>query len=153
MKSILLLCSLAFLLFACGKTPQNGALDGKWRLVELHSKAQASDAAYAVAKDVRASNIYWSFQLQLLDITSTELHNGHTNETVARFVHEGDRLAVTQTYVHFRDRDSLLTDPNITALESVGIRGNATNFRIVRLGRAYMTLCSPLDSLVFHKLN
>lgn len=153
MKSILFICSLSMLMFACGKTPQNGALDGKWRLYEIHSKTQPTESTYAVAKDVRADNIYWSFQLNLLSITSAETLNGHTNETVARFAYEGDHLAVTQTYVHFRDRDSLLTDPNTAALETVGIRGNASNFRIAQLSGSRLTLCSERDSLVFRKPN
>ena len=72
---------------------------------------------------------------------------------MARFVHDGDRLSVTQTYVHFRDRDELITDPSTTLLEVVGIRGSASDYRIALLNSSRLTLCSQLDSLVFVKLH
>lgn len=151
MKKILYIFLACTLAVACEKTPVNGDLDGKWKLYEIHSKLVSTDAAYTQAADVQSAAIYWNFQLQLLSITSAETLNGHTQETVARFVHEGDNLALTETYIHYRDRDSLIVDPNTTSLQALGIRGNTAQYRVATLTSTRMTLCSTMDSLVFRK--
>ena len=156
MKRLFLFLSIiSVLLASCDKTPANGDLDGKWLLKQRFVKETATDGAYSrLAEGPADTKIYWSFQLQLLSITSGSLaHNGQTGETVARFVREGNRLSVTQTYVHFRDRDELISDPSTTLLEVVGIRSNASDFRIALLNSSRLTLCSQLDSLVFVKLH
>lgn len=145
----------AFLLsttVACDKTPVNGGLDGKWHLLEMYSKADAGEEGYSIPSDKRAENIYWSFQLKLLHISSTGPHNGKTGDTFARFTYSGDRLSIDQTYIHFRDRDSLVTAAGTTVFEGVGIRGNATEYRISKLTGSDMILCSQRDSLVFFKI-
>lgn len=146
----LLACALAV---ACEKTPVNGELDGKWKLCEMHSKPAATDAAYTQAADVQQEAIYWNFSLRLLSITSAGNLNGHTQETVARFAYEGSSLSVTETYIHYRDRDSLIVDPQTTSLQPLGIRGNAARFRVAALTSSRLTLCSEMDSLVFRKLH
>lgn len=151
----ILFASLTILLFSyCSKMPENGALDGKWQLTEMYSKASTSDAHYIATPttDKRADNIYWNIQLQLLYITSAEPLNTFTNETVARFHYSGSTLQVGPTYIHYRDRDSLITNANTTELVPLGIRGNATTYDIKRLNASTMILCSPLDSLIFKKL-
>ena len=60
-------------------------------------------------------------------------------------------LDVEPLYIHFRDRDSLLTDPQTTCLKDVGIYGNSGHFRVSRLSENHMVLCSDRDSLVFRK--
>lgn len=151
----ILFASLTILLFSyCSKMPENGALDGKWQLTEMYSKTTNSDAHYisTPTTDKRADNIYWNIQLKLLYITSAEPLNTFTTETVARFHYSGSTLQVGPTYIHYRDRDSLITNANSTELVPLGIRGNATTYDIKRLNASTMILCSPLDSLIFKKL-
>lgn len=151
----ILFASLTILLFSyCSKMPENGALDGKWQLTEMYSKTTNSDAHYIATPttDKRADNIYWNIQLKLLYITSAEPLNTFTTETVARFHYNGSTLQVGPTYIHYRDRDSLITNANSTELIPLGIRGNATTYDIKRLNASTMILCSPLDSLIFKRL-
>lgn len=138
---------------ACSHVSRNGLIDGKWRLHEIHSKATPTDAYYTAQKKSVLNNcIYWSFQLDLLQITSSLAHNGKTNKTFARFNYEVDKLAVYSPYAHLYDHDIPITDPNIS-LGSVGIRGHEANFRIVRINSSSLILCSDMDSLVFRKLH
>lgn len=137
-------------LAACSNTPTDDSLNGKWRLRHLYSKALSTDTEYGIDRgDMTDNHTFYTFQLALMSITSPDFHNGHSTETIARFAHEGDRLNIGPVYIHFRDRDSLLTDPNTRALESVGIRGNAARFRIIQNTSTRLILCSEMDSLVF----
>lgn len=146
-----LLISMILITAACAKLSDNGNLDGRWRLQSIHSKTSAEQAHYTASADTRADNIYWNFQLNLLSITSAAPLNGHTGETTARFSYTPSRLSVTKTYIHYRDRDSLIVDPTTTSLERLGIRGNATDFHIERINKTSLILCSASDSLVFYK--
>lgn len=137
---------------SCDKLSDNGDLDGMWQLREMHTKASADEETYSQAADKRAEKIFWSFQLDLLSITSEASLNGYTGETVARFSYSGERLEITQTYIHYRDRDSLLTDPATTELQALGIRGNSASFAVRQLSKHSLILCSATDSLVFKKI-
>lgn len=148
-----ILIVICCVLTACSKLSDNGPIDGKWRLEKMYSKSSAASTSYTDEKYLMDENIYWSFQLNLLSITSSELLNGYTGETTARFNLSGDQLNITQTYIHFRDRDSLLTDPTTMQLQALGIRGNACNYHIRTLSSSRMVLCSDADSLVFYKLH
>lgn len=151
----ILFASFTILLFSyCSKMPENGTLDGKWQLTEMYSKTTNSDAHYIATPttDKRADNIYWNIQLKLLYITSAKPLKTFTTETVARFHYSGSTLQVGPTYIHYRDRDSLITNANSTELIPLGIRGNATTYDIKRLNASTMILCSPLDSLIFKRL-
>lgn len=148
----MLLLLPALLLAGCGKTPVNGELDGQWIMTGMYSKSAPADEAYAEDRGGENLPVVWNVSRSLLEIVSpNRAHNLKTDRTVCRFVCSGGRLAVTQAYVHFRDRDSLVSDPDTRIFETVGIRGNAAEFRIVRLTSSRMTLCSQLDSLVFVK--
>lgn len=152
MKKIILL-SLTALCASCGKTPTNGHLDGQWFMTERYCKANISAPDYSEAMgNLREQPVIWNISLQLMEIiTPGFMHNSVTDRTTGRIVYNDDKLAVTQTYVHFRDRDSLITEPNTTCLESVGIRGNSATFRIATLTSSQLTLCSDMDSLIFRK--
>ena len=138
---------------SCSKVSHNGNLDGRWRMKECYSKVSTDDAHYTLYTNKMENQIYWNFQLKLLQITSGLQYNGKTYETICRFAYEEDRLSITSTYVHFRDRDSLITDPNTTSLLELGIRGNASNYHIKRLTSTEMILCSDMDSLIFYQLH
>ncbi|MGM9694531.1 MAG: lipocalin-like domain-containing protein [Alloprevotella sp.] len=141
---------LLSLFLSCDKMPTNGDLDGKWMLEHSFVRS-APDASFDVHADRRSESISWNFQLDLLSIRSDANHNGETAESIARFAVSGDRLDITKTYIHYRDRDVELTDPNTICLESVGIRGNADSYRIVTLSSGHLILCSDTDSLIFAK--
>ena len=137
---------------SCGKIPANGDLDGQWQLMEISTKANPSDTQYTVSTSKKADEIYWRFQLDLLNIhTCSGNLNGRTPDTSARFKHEGNRLDVTKTYIHFFSRDSLLKDPSTTILEPIGISGNAENFNVAHLSRKSMILVNDNKRLVFRK--
>lgn len=144
---------MAALWTACGKTPTNGDLDGQWFLTEKYYKAEKHAKNYiATQEEPQEYTVIWNISLQLLEIATPGFaHNGVTSHTMGRIVYSSDKLAITQTYVHFRDRDSLITDPQTTCLETVGIRGNSENFRIAKLTSSRLTLCSDTDSLIFKK--
>lgn len=145
--------AICCIIIACSKLSDNGDIDGKWRLEKMYSKTSPTASDYTIEKNLMDEKIYWNFQLKLLSITSSNILNGHTGETTARFTLSGDLLSINQTYIHFRDRDSLLTDPTTTQLETLGIRSNACNYRIRQLSSSRMVLCSHADSLVFYKLH
>lgn len=143
---ILFVLASTLFIASCSKMSGNGDLDGKWLLTER---------VYKTPYEINCvpSAVYWSFQLDLLSITSPDTINTKTTETLCRFVKGADKLNITQTYIHYRDRDSLLTASDTKALISVGIRSNVAQFRIARLNSSSLILVSQDDSLVFKKLN
>lgn len=153
MRTLIIITLFILALSSCSKLTDNGALDGKWRLCEMYTKPQTEKSQYIATNltDRKSAIIFWNIQLQLISISSNEKLNGYTNNTVARFSYNGTSLHVGPIYIHYRDRDSLLTDPAITTLVPLGIRSNATNFSIKRLNSTTMILCSQHDSLIFHK--
>lgn len=153
-----LAAALALLsLTACDKTPENGALDGMWRLEEMHSRP-AGSAAYSEPRDAATADVYWSFQLKLLDIKSNGTRPDATPaEVMARFTHTGGTLSVTSTYLHGRSTDTPVTaDTQYNGqpidLRPLGLDGCTATFRVVRLDSRRMTLCSDSDSLLFKKI-
>lgn len=150
---LLLLLTAMLTAASCEKMSDNGKLDGMWHLQQICSRPQdAASAGYTEHHDVREAGIYWSFQLQLLHIRSKDFLNGETSETMARFDYSGTHLDITSTYIHYRDRDVLITDAQTQRLAPLGIRGNAGSFHIERLTDHHMVLCSDQDSLVFQKI-
>lgn len=146
----LILLFLTLTYASCDKTPENGELDGQWQLMSMgvHSNAD-TPLAYT---DTKAQRIYWRFQLRLLTIyTAGYVLNGHTHSTTCRFEKSGNTLAITQTYIHYTNRDSLITDPTSASLAPVGIHGNAETFSIEKLDGKQMILHSDHHRLVFRK--
>ena len=131
----------------------NGPIDGMWHLEKIYTHPNGNATGpFSVEKDCSEDRIYWSFQLDLLSIRSKEAHNGKTNESVARFKLSSSALDITSIYVHYRDRDSLLTDPNNVDLSAVGIHGNTASYNILQLDGKRLRLCSATDSLIFRKM-
>lgn len=153
MNRIFLFLLIALLtLGACDKLPENGPLDGQWQLMEIATRQSPDDADFSLREAQKDNRIYWCFQLKLLSIrTLTGSLNGHTDETVGRFRYTGDRLAVTELHIHYRARDSLVTDPSTTAFERLGITGCADTFQIERLDGQQMVLRSADRRLTFRK--
>lgn len=146
----LILILLALTHASCDKTPENGDLDGQWQLMSMEARGNAD--APITYTDTKDQHIYWRFQLRLLMIhTVGAMLNGHTYDTACRFEKSGNTLAITQTYIHTLNRDSLITDPASTSLAPVGIRGNAETFSIEKLDGKQMVLHSDHHRLVFRK--
>lgn len=138
---------------SCTKLSNNGPIDGKWFLTSMYSKTNEESPHYTEFHNKQEEGIYWIFQLNLLNIrTMIYAENYLSTDIIARFNVNSDMLQVGPTYVHFRERDSLLTDPNTTLLEPIGIRGISSTYKIVELNSNNMILCSSKDSLVFRKI-
>lgn len=71
-----LLSFLLVIVFACGKNPENGKLDGMWQLTEIESAQGVS-----VAK--KPDRIYYSFQLHVVELRRIGFreYRGHFNYT------------------------------------------------------------------------
>lgn len=151
-KFINITCAtLLLFLFSCDKLPENGDLDGQWQLMQIEEFPENSQDPSSVASK-KESRIYWAFQLDLLSIHSQlEALNGHTTYTVGRFQHHGGRLELPEFYIHFHNRDSLLTDPTTQALNFTGIRGNKASFKVEKLNSKSMILSSDFNRLTFRK--
>ena len=138
--------------FSCAKNPINGDLDGQWQLMEISMKKAPSSPNYDSIISRKESQIFWSFQLDLMMIrTIGQILNGHTEMTMAKFNHHYNQLDITSTYIHYRERDSLIDDPTTTILEPMGISGNAEKFSIQTLNRKRMVLTTPTKRLTFRK--
>lgn len=141
------------LFLSCTKLSDNGPIDGKWQLKSIYSKTDKESSHYTEFHNKQEEGIYWIFQLNLLNIkTMIYAENILSTDIIARFNINNDLLHVGPTYVHFRERDSLLTDPNTTLLEPIGIRGISSTYKIIELNSNNMILCSSRDSLVFKKI-
>ncbi len=154
LRFIYLFGLLLGMLTACDKMPENGELDGMWHLQEMTDLTEEA----AEPQDVRAKQFYWSFQLNLLQIYSVtdvlyrnELTGEYTYRAYCRFSKTGTSLNVSEVYVHFDSRDSLLTDPATPLMHRYGIMGNADNFSIEQLNSKRMILVSDERRLVFRK--
>lgn len=150
MKNLFLITLSILLLASCGKTPQNGNLDGQWIMQEMYSKKDVNSTEYIKAD--RANPTIWNVSLSMILISTPGTnHNDQTGTTTCKMIYKGDKLSITHTFIHHRTEDLLITDPNTTCLESVGIRGNACDYRVVKLNSSHLTLCSSRDSLIFRK--
>lgn len=147
-----ILTALTLLLCCCDKLPTNGELDGQWQLMQIEEKGETSEGGTSTSYSTKEQRIYWAFQLDLLNIyTQLGNLNGHTPNTVGRFQHANGKLELPEFYIHFHNRDSLLTDPNTTALEHTGIRGNRASFQVELLNSKSMILSSDYNRLTFRK--
>lgn len=134
-----------FTVFSCQKYT-NEDTDGQWQLISLTLNDDFKEI------DKKAERIMWAFQLDLLQIRAfTPQTEGTPDYIVARYRNQGDSLHITSTYYHFRDRDSLYTDPAQTILEPLGIHGNATSYKVERLTDNEMVLRSSYWLLRFRK--
>ena len=142
---ILTVCTL-LLTLSCEKLPENGKLDGWWQVTEVQF---ARNGAYDSIVPMKEQKIFWAVQLKLISITG--ISNGTTGETLCRFHYAGDRLQLTEMYVHHRDRDDRITDPAFSALKATGIDSNQADFAIEALDSKHMQLRSDFARIVFRK--
>jgi hypothetical protein len=155
MRHILwLVCVLAAGLYSCDKLPKNDDLDGMWHLQRITHL----NATPQVEEDVAPSRIYWSVQLDLLQINSPqqlmyrdEVTGKQTYNAYCRFNYTGTTLNINKIYLSFDVKDSLLLDPTTQIMEPYGITGCADNFNIESLGSKQMILVSDTKRLVFRR--
>ncbi len=148
LRTILSLALSCLIIQACDKVSDNGPLDGMWRLTAIHYHTAGIDSVV----DMQADKVFWSIQLQLLSIRSNQFFpNGSTPETLARFIHTGDSLLLAPMYIHHRNKDVLITDPQSTISQRVGIDGNSARFAIEQLDKNHLTLQSSYARLFFRK--
>lgn len=97
----------------------NGKLDGYWQLAKVEALNDTAKEKYklsenlqdgnAVSGDVRSSRIFWSFQVNLLQISD---QNFVLPWYLFRFEHQGDSLRIYNPYLLNRDAgDQSLVDP------------------------------------------
>lgn len=154
-----LLITLLFTITSCDKLPQNGVLDGSWQLVKMTRiktmpsphKAPMVPPLIDNGSEMENYGIYWNVQLDLLMIYTPYVnHNGHTAYTATRFNHTSNKLSITEAYIHFHDKDSLLI-PGTDCLKNVGIINLPEEFEIETLNRKKMILKSSHYQLEFRK--
>ena len=68
MKNLFLITLSILLLASCGKTPQNGNLDGQWIMQEMYSKKDVNSTEYIKAD--RANPTIWNVSLSMILIST-----------------------------------------------------------------------------------
>jgi hypothetical protein len=139
--------------------PQNGKLDGSWQLIKmtpidtvlLPKKSPTTPPLIDNGSQMQNYGIYWNIQLDLLTIYTPNVHhNGHTAYTATRFHYTSDKLSITEAYIHYDNRDSLLTS-DTDCLTNVGIVQLPEHFEIKFKDRKTMILKSASYLLEFRK--
>ena len=155
MRHILwLVCLLIVGVYSCDKLPKNDDLDGMWHLQRISHL----DVTPQVDEDVAPSQIYWSVQLDLLQISSPKspiyvdaTTGKQASNAYCRFNYTGTTLNINKVYLSFDVKDSLLLDPDTRVMEPYGIVGCADEFHIEHLGSKQMILVSDDKRLIFRK--
>lgn len=141
----LLFCIL--FLSSCEKAAKNGFLDGQWQLMSIQKDEESA------LSDKKSEAIYWSFQLGIMVIhTPNYLHNNITNNTFGNYILTSDSLLIPSLYIHYYDKDSLITNTYTTVLNSVGIQGNSAQFAVESLTKNSLILHGQQQRLRFRKI-
>ncbi len=119
------------------KRDMNDDLGGMWQLT-LWTDAQGDTVA------TNENAIYYHFQMKLMKLDRWD-GRGLTNEVLARFKHEGQKLTITQAYL--RPDDSTI---DLSTLKDYGIPQDGC-FNIDALTDDRMQLSSPEGTLCFRK--
>lgn len=131
------------------KWDENGSLDGLWRYDSIAYHTAMDDSMVYLVGGQR----YLAIQLGLVSFRDNALTvvNGHTNETLSRFVYRGDSLIFAPMYIHFRAKDSLLTESSTMANMHFGIQGHEGHFKIEHLTAKRLVLRSEYARLYLVK--
>lgn len=100
-----LLCCVS-VLSSCDKLPANGELEGFWQVTEIRLHNEDGSAEVIPMKGTK---MFWTFQRDLLSITSPDNPNIYERELLSRFSHQGNTLKLTQMYIHLRSEDIPVT--------------------------------------------
>ena len=130
------------LMFLCGcelETTDNGDLDGYWHLEQVDSLAGQRSIDYG------QSNIFWSIQFELLQLSNLE-----DNTIIYKLVYDNHQLTLANPCMFDRaDGDTLVT--NVEVLRQYGVNALQENFKVVSLESRTMVLESPVLRLHFRK--
>ena len=130
------------LMFLCGcelETTDNGDLDGYWHLEQVDSLAGQRSIDYG------QSNIFWSIQFELLQLSNLE-----DNTIIYKLVYDNRQLTLANPCMFDRaDGDTLVT--NMEVLRQYGVNALQENFKVVTLESRTMVLESPVLRLHFRK--
>jgi hypothetical protein len=130
------------LMFLCGcelETTDNGDLDGYWHLEQVDSLAGQRSVDYG------QSNIFWSIQFELLQLSNLE-----DNTIIYKLVYDNRQLTLANPCMFDRaDGDTLVT--NVEVLRQYGVNALQENFKVVTLESRTMVLESPVLRLHFKK--
>lgn len=130
------------LMFLCGcelETTDNGDLDGYWHLEQVDSLAGQRSIDYG------QSNIFWSIQFELLQLSNLE-----DNTIIYKLVYDNHQLTLANPCMFDRaDGDTLVT--NVEVLRQYGVNALQENFKVVTLESRTMVLESPVLRLHFKK--
>lgn len=130
------------LMFLCGcelETTDNGDLDGYWHLEQVDSLAGQRSIDYG------QSNIFWSIQFELLQLSNLE-----DNTIIYKLVYDNHQLTLANPCMFDRaDGDTLVT--NVEVLRQYGVNALQENFKVVTLESRTMVLESPVLRLHFWK--
>ena len=130
------------LMFLCGcelETTDNGDLDGYWHLEQVDSLAVQRSIDYG------QSNIFWSIQFELLQLSNLE-----DNTIIYKLVYDNRQLTLANPCMFDRaDGDTLVT--NVEVLRQYGVNALQESFKVVTLESRTMVLESPVLRLHFKK--
>jgi hypothetical protein len=131
--------SLMFLYGCELETTDNGDLDGYWHLEQVDSLAGQRSIDYG------QSNIFWSIQFELLQLSNLE-----DNTIIYKLVYDNRQLTLANPCMFDRaDGDTLVT--NVEVLRQYGVNALQENFKVVTLESRTMVLESPVLRLHFKK--
>lgn len=131
--------SLMFLYGCELETTDNGDLDGYWHLEQVDSLAGLRSIDYG------QSNIFWSIQFELLQLSNLE-----DNTIIYKLVYDNRQLTLANPCMFDRaDGDTLVT--NVEVLRQYGVNALQENFKVVTLESRTMVLESPVLRLHFRK--
>ena len=133
----LIVCAVLSILFACGRTSDNGDLDGMWHLRTLETLETGT------LTDVKENRIYYAFQFDL--VTLRDIHNGGLY--VGRFQHTSDSLLIYDIVVMEQENVAATAEQ----LLPFGIYGTTGRFAVRELNKSKMILRSEEAELTLKK--
>ena len=138
----------AFLIFSftsCElETSNNGDLDGFWHMVQVDTLQTGG------VKDASEDLIFWSFQLNLLELSD---HSYSNPIYMARFNHDSGQLKVTKPCLYDRyEGNKMVTEENLEVISPYGLNALEETFRVEELSGSRMTLSNGTLRLYFKKM-
>ncbi len=119
----------------------NGNLDGFWHLEQVDTLSTGGVA------DLSGQLMFWSFQHHLMAVVD---RNNKNPEMVLRFLHDSNRLVVSEPYISDRETgDIKVTDAG--QLAPYGITALADTFTIEKLKRSTFILKNKTLRLTLKK--
>lgn len=84
----------------------DGKIEGMWHLESIEYLGQSNNSKDSV-QDLSNKRLFWSFQHKLLKLNDAD---GYVNQLLCRFTVGNGKLNLTEFYIQYRDRDSLIND-------------------------------------------